>query len=207
MPKVGRDVEKFQVNRMEKRKTDKRTIFTKKLIKNNLKKMVCQMNYEEITIKELTANAGINRKTFYLHYTSLDGLFKEVSDEVVMEFENIYLQQEQDSSDHINYSNIINNFKKLIKQDQKFHQQLFCNESYLHIFTYICNQATDFFKNRVKDDNAHLNIDVDITISFLVSGLFTVFRDYYLMNDNQDYQDHADKIISQLFQIGIQNLS
>jgi len=191
---------------MQKRKTDKRTVSTEKLIKKTLKKMVCQMNYEELTIKELTANASINRKTFYLHYTSLDELFKEVSDEVAVEFEKLYLQREY-SSNQIDYSNIISNFKKLIQQDQKFHQQLFCNESYSRIFTYICHQTTDFFKNRLKEDNNYLPIDVDITISFLVSGLFTVFRDYYLRNTGQDYREHADKIIAQLFQIGIQNLT
>jgi AcrR family transcriptional regulator len=44
------------------------------------------MDYEHITIKELTARAEINRKTFYLHYPSLDALLGEVQDEVMEGF-------------------------------------------------------------------------------------------------------------------------
>ena len=36
------------------------------------------MDYEKITVRELTDRAMINRKTFYLHYETLDELLEEV---------------------------------------------------------------------------------------------------------------------------------
>ena len=44
------------------------------------------MDYDEITIKELTQRAQINRKTFYLHYGSLDDLLEELQQEIAENF-------------------------------------------------------------------------------------------------------------------------
>ena len=48
--------------------------------------MICEMDYDQITIKELTERAQINRKTFYLHYNSLDDLLAELQDEIAENF-------------------------------------------------------------------------------------------------------------------------
>ena len=45
--------------------------------------MICELEYSELNVKELCARAMINRKTFYLHYESLDALFAELENEIV----------------------------------------------------------------------------------------------------------------------------
>lgn len=53
---------------------DLRYIKTEALIQETFRAMLLEMDYEQVTIKELTERARINRKTFYLHYASLDDL-------------------------------------------------------------------------------------------------------------------------------------
>lgn len=53
------------------RKTDLRVLKTREAIKNAFREMVCEMDADEITVKELTERAMIHRKTFYLHYTCI----------------------------------------------------------------------------------------------------------------------------------------
>ena len=48
---------------MEKKKEDLRVRKTKKAIRDAFEEMICEMDYEQITIKELAARAQINRKT------------------------------------------------------------------------------------------------------------------------------------------------
>lgn len=55
-------------------KQDLRYIKNENLIRETFRKMICEMDYSKISIKELTQRAQINRKTFYLHYSSLDHL-------------------------------------------------------------------------------------------------------------------------------------
>ena len=72
---------------MEKQKQeDLRVRKTKEAIRSTFQTMICEMDYHQITIKELSTRAQINRKTFYLHYSSLDDLLAELQDEIAENF-------------------------------------------------------------------------------------------------------------------------
>lgn len=55
-------------------KQDLRFIKNENLIQKTFREMIAENEYPRISIKELTERAQINRKTFYLHYPSLDHL-------------------------------------------------------------------------------------------------------------------------------------
>ena len=65
---------------------DLRVRKTKEAIRRTFEDMICEMDYEKITVKELTDRAMINRKTFYLHYETLDDLLEELQQEIVDSF-------------------------------------------------------------------------------------------------------------------------
>lgn len=67
-------------------KEDLRAKRTKAFIRKAFEEMICEMDYEQITIKELTERANINRKTFYLHYNTLDDLLRELQNEMAQDF-------------------------------------------------------------------------------------------------------------------------
>ena len=67
-------------------KEDLRIRRTKESIRKAFNEMICEMDYEQISIKELTGRANINRKTFYLHYDSLDDLLRELQNELAQAF-------------------------------------------------------------------------------------------------------------------------
>lgn len=68
------------------RKTDLRVIKTRKAIKDTFKEMVMEMDASKITIKELTDRAQIHRKTFYLHYTSIEALYEDILQEMAEQY-------------------------------------------------------------------------------------------------------------------------
>ena len=43
-------------------------------------------DYMEITVTELCATAGLNRRTFYLHYKQVDDVLEEILEDVSLEF-------------------------------------------------------------------------------------------------------------------------
>lgn len=67
-------------------KEDLRARRTKEFIRKAFEEMICEMDYEQISIKELTERANINRKTFYLHYNTLDDLLRELQNELAQAF-------------------------------------------------------------------------------------------------------------------------
>ena len=71
---------------MSGKKDDLRARRTKAFIRKTFEEMICEMDFEHITVKELTERAMINRKTFYLHYDSLDDLLLEMQNETAQSF-------------------------------------------------------------------------------------------------------------------------
>ncbi len=63
---------------MTKRNTD-----TKKYIKDALAKLLSQKRFENITISDLSRTAGINRGTFYLHYTDKYDMMEKLKNETL----------------------------------------------------------------------------------------------------------------------------
>ena len=63
------------------RKTDRRTLYTRRVIKDALLELLGQEPYNKLNVTMICKGAEINRATFYLHYSGLD----EVLDEVIGE--------------------------------------------------------------------------------------------------------------------------
>jgi AcrR family transcriptional regulator len=64
---------------------DRRTIRTKKMIRNALSELIEEKGFNDISITDLTSRADINRGTFYLHYSDKFDLLEKVEDEVIKE--------------------------------------------------------------------------------------------------------------------------
>ncbi len=68
------------------KKSDLRVERTKRAIKDAFRELVCEKDAGRITVKELTERAGINRKTFYLHYLSIEALYSDVLEGIMDDF-------------------------------------------------------------------------------------------------------------------------
>ncbi len=68
---------------------DMRVQKTLSLIRETFEDMIMEMDYEKITVKELSDRARINRKTFYSHYPTIDDLLAELQLELSKEYINI----------------------------------------------------------------------------------------------------------------------
>ncbi|MDO0822554.1 TetR/AcrR family transcriptional regulator [Desulfosporosinus nitroreducens] len=64
---------------------DRRTIRTKKMIRNALSELIEEKGFNHISITDLTRRADINRGTFYLHYDDKFDLLEKVENEVLQE--------------------------------------------------------------------------------------------------------------------------
>ncbi len=84
---------------MEKKKIDQRVRLTQHLLKNALVQLMQEQHISKISIRAICEFAGINRSTFYVHYTDQYDLLKKVEQEVLDNL-NKYLGK-QDLSDEL----------------------------------------------------------------------------------------------------------
>lgn len=115
--------------RQEKRE-DLRVKKTKEAIHNAFKSMICEMDYEQITIKELAQRAQINRKTFYLHYTSLDELLEELQKEIAENF----IRRKVSYSSMKDIQDLIRLFFEQAANMPLLHERLMCSGSYYPVW-------------------------------------------------------------------------
>lgn len=73
---------------------DQRVRVTRNLLKNALVQLMQKQHISKISVRELCDVAGINRSTFYVHYTDPYDLLKNVEQEVLDNL-NIYLGRQE----------------------------------------------------------------------------------------------------------------
>lgn len=111
---------------MSNDKEDLRVIRTKKSIRSAFEEMICEMDYEQITVKELAGRAGINRKTFYLHYESIGDLLRDLQNEMIDGF----IERTKDLQRPKDMDKITREFFLDHEETGKFAELIICSGSY-----------------------------------------------------------------------------
>ena len=95
------------------KKTDRRVRRTKRALREALANRMLEKNLQEITVKEISEIANINRGTFYLHYKDVYDLYAQVQEDVLGEFEQLLEKHEADRTHGQLYPLVLDAFKFL----------------------------------------------------------------------------------------------
>ncbi len=71
---------------MAAQKEDRRIRRTKRLLRHALAELMNEKEFKDITVKEITDRADLNRGTFYFHYTDTYDLREKIEQELVHDF-------------------------------------------------------------------------------------------------------------------------
>lgn len=128
-----------------KKHEDLRVKKTKEAIRNAFKNMICEMDYEEISIKELALRAQINRKTFYLHYESLNDVLAELQDEIADNF----IKRKVSYTCMTDIKDLIRLFFENATNMPLLHERIICSGSYQAVW----NNINEKIMHRRMEDN------------------------------------------------------
>ena len=122
---------------MGQEKTDLRVIRTRKAIREAFCAMIMEMDYSDITIKELTRRAMINRNTFYLHYESMDALLRELQEEIAGEF----IEKQVSYTKMADIRRMIRVFFEYMATQPPLQDRLLCSGSYRFFYDRVNQQV------------------------------------------------------------------
>ncbi len=105
---------------------DLRVQKTREAIKNTFREMICEMPAEKITVKELTDRARIHRKTFYLHYATIEALYQDMMAEIA---DGYYREMEKIKPPY-SFKDMNRIFFTYYAAQDKFVERLICEPSY-----------------------------------------------------------------------------
>ena len=165
-----------------KHKSDKRVERTRNAILKAFKEMIIEEDFNDITIKDLAIRAGINRKTFYLHYESMDeilfDLSLEISDKIVAGL--VKRDFFKHSGDEEQLIILVDVISEIINSEYPLASKLITNESYHFFSRDIKNLVKEYIISKLSPRS---NLDekrLSLIGDYVASGLAKLFKEWFI---------------------------
>lgn len=114
-------------------KTDRRVLKTKKAIVSALIELLTVKSISDISVTELTSKAGVNRKTFYLHYDKIEDIIYDFSDDLFFFSQKMLLDTLKDNGGVADVSALFCSINRAISENLEFFR-VFVRSGAYHVF-------------------------------------------------------------------------
>lgn len=183
---------------METARQDRRVRRTQKLLKESLLELMDQKEFKNISIKDITELADLNRGTFYLHYTDTYSLLQEMESEVLKDFQEIVSDRcnafEKDSLLHVIYP-IIEYIEKNKKICKTFFENNASNDFVNRFHLLILKNGTAIIKEQYPNAReVTLNYFFEF-ITYGLTGVLKLWLDTDMKQPKEEIALMVDKII------------
>ena len=111
------------------RRTDRRIERTRANVVAAMRELIMERDYADITVTEIARRAGVDRKTFYLHYATKDALLRAIEREGAQGLLEM-LHSHTRPGEVLNVADICEALDAALGQDLELHRRLASNPSY-----------------------------------------------------------------------------
>lgn len=177
-------------------KIDRRIIKSRKLIQSTFLTMLIKDGFDEITVKKITEQANISRKTFYLHYLDKYDLLDTIVNQQLKELEEICEQKKEKG--FVEGTVIWFNY---FDQHKDFFSALFASKSTVSFR----KQLLDFMMEqlRKKINTLTQKKDPEILVRFLSMAVLGIIESFVL----DELDSNTEEIAKQVGELLAQNIS
>lgn len=153
---------------MSQQKTDPRVLRTRKLIMDSFIELSNEKEFKDITVKDITTEAMINRATFYYHFEDIYDLLEKVLSEVLL----INLNGDQFENGEINEESIIIIFKAITNFQTSLSNR--CHRGYEDTIARIIREQLEiiFYKMLRKQHKTEEDEALKVTAVMLSWGIY-----------------------------------
>ena len=178
-----------QANEANQKKEDRRVRRTKKLLTQALTQLLQEKQINEITVKELTDLADMNRGTFYLYYKDIFDMLEKIEDGLFEALEEIVFLHEHDDVSQQTKPILLDLFR-FIEDNQEMCRVLLSphgDMNFLHRLNEVVREkCLQMWPNKEDKNDATF----EYHYSFVVYGCVGVFRAWL----NSECQEPAEKM-------------
>ena len=167
------------------RRMDLRVQKTREAIRSTFQEMICEMPAEKITVKELADRARIHRKTFYLHYTSIEALYQDM----MLEIADGYAREMEKLTPPYSFKEVNRVFFTYFSSQPRYVERLVCEPSYRAFCNSLC--AANLRHNRGRyNPYAGFRPEAQNMINiFLTTGSLELYRQWVADGKNMPLED------------------
>nr|WP_314461191.1 TetR-like C-terminal domain-containing protein [uncultured Clostridium sp.] len=183
---------------MDMQKQDRRIRKTQRLLKDSLLELMEKKDIKNISVKDITELADLNRGTFYLHYADTYSLLQEMETEVLNDFQNM-VNGYREAFKKASLMPVIIPIIQYIEENKKICKILFENSSsndFVNRFhTLILKNGTAIIKEQYP--NAR-DVTLNYFLEFITYGLTGVLKQWLntdMQEPKEEVAEFVDKVI------------
>lgn len=150
---------------------DRRILRTKKSIRQAFLSLLSETAFEDITVSALSDRAGINRKTFYLHYPSTRELYDEIRREEFLRVSRLPCWKKLGTNELDPYE-VFLSMNRLIEEDRLLYRAILSPVSATATLQKIKEMILDSEEFQVL---CRTRPDLDYYMDYTISGLFSLY--------------------------------
>ncbi len=171
---------------------------THKSIREVFKFLMLQKDFKSIKVKELSELANINRKTFYLHYNSIENLLMELETEIAEQLLEI-LRREPSLVTSYQISDLCRAMNVMLNENYELHMRIIASDRCQFFVEKVQELIIDEFLPEW-ENVAEMNTSDFKLIAFgIANGIMSIYRMNYNQNlglSLEQVAELADKVIS-----------
>ena len=169
---------------------------------NAFKEMIIEKDFKKITIKELAERANINRKTFYLHYESMEEILFDLSLELSDQIFESLNAKGFFAPDCYDINILVDCIDEIINSNYELTRKIVSSDSYRFFSKNIRDLIKDSFLRKVRAKMKVNEYMMNIVGDYIASGFAKVLKDWFL--DPGDLSSHEiAQVVSSLIYGGI----
>lgn len=175
-------------------KVNQRVAITKRLLKESMIQILQKKNIRQVTVSELCSRAGINRSTFYAHYSIPSDVLMEIKKDFVFSMAESLRYPDQDSSVYEKLRIIC----QYIYDNRQLQKIILSNSSDDEVLEAALETSFDIW-GPVKDTEYIRKLDRDSDLlarSFYYYGFFRVLREWIIRDIHKTPEEVADILYS-----------
>lgn len=175
------------MTKKKRRKTDRRTLYTLRVIKDTFLKLVREESYAKVTVTQLCRQAQITRSTFYLHYNSITDVLNEVLDDALLlsQKHDLYLTKQNYSFDYLSKNESLIPACQRIGDSDKYQQLLMDPDLTEYIIGRIMAHEKKWVIPSLMEKIGCSREDAETIFLYTIHGSFAVNRAHHFIKDRK----------------------
>lgn len=165
------------------KRPDRRIVKTRRAIRNALAELLTQKEIGNITVKDISELADINRKTFYNYYSGVDQVVDEIENEVASSFEkalagidrNRFFDEPKVIYDRLN---------DIINDDLEFYGQLLKMNGNVSLVAKVAELLKEKVKLSLAEQFSLEYPMLDIALDYSIYGMVRVYQNWFNSDQN-----------------------
>ena len=185
---------------MHKNSDDRRAKRSRRLLKDSLLALMQEKRFKDISARDITEGADLNRGTFYLHYSDTQALLESIEDDIMTEVQKLIDQNKGSVHGEASLEPVLLPVLDYIEEKHKTIQLMLRNNNAsnfldkLHKIIY--DNSLDYAKRRFKiEDDTQLNYFLSY-VSFGIMGMVKEWAGLGMTLPKKELIAYADALLN-----------